>query len=148
MSLLLVIEIVLDSYGLHQSYTNVFSMRRKNFPKSTTYKFLILNAFINMFIYMVKSILTMWLLNDSSESFCSFFIIGMYLAEVLNLSLLFGVSFIRLISVVKKKIFINYNSLDDAVWKVLTPILLAIASACVMGSHTIIKEESQKQVRK
>ena len=119
--------LILDIYGFYQNTSDVVAMNNKRFKKSTTYKFLILGGIVNVFNYLQKIIIITWLLIDLKEESCYCFAIGLIFTELSSMGLLFGISAIRFISVLKKKIFISLHQLDNVLWKFLFPIFIAIA---------------------
>ena len=119
-------EIILNVYGLYQNTSDIILMMKKNFKKSTTYKFLILCNIFSIFNYILKLITMFWLLIDLKEESCYFFSIGLIFTDFLSMWSLFGISALRFISVVKKKCFINLEQLEDVLWKFMFPIFLAI----------------------
>ena len=120
-------ELILDIYGFYQNTSDVFFMKNKRFEKSTTYKFLILCGIFNIINHLLKIIIVTWLLIDLKEWSCYYFAIGLIFTEFSSMGLLFGISALRLISVLKKKLFISLDQLEDVLWKLLFPIFLAIA---------------------
>ena len=119
--------LILDIYGFYQNTSDVVAMKNKRFKKSTTYKFLILGGIVNVFNYLLKIIIMTWLLIDLKEESCYCFAIGLIFTELSSMGLLFGISAIRFISVLKKKFFISLHQLENVLWKFLFPIFLAIA---------------------
>ena len=120
-------ELILDIYGFYQNTSDVIVMKNKRFKKSTTYKFLILCGIFNIFSYLPKIIIVTWLLIDLKEESCYYFAIGLIFTEFSSMGLLFGISALRFISVLKKKFFISLDQLEDVLWKLLFPVFLAIA---------------------
>ena len=121
--------LILDIYGLCQNTSDVIFMMNSSFKKSTTYKFLILCGIVNIFNYVLKIIITAWLLINLNEDSCYYFGIGLLFTEFLTMGSLFGISMLRFIAVVKKNVFIKLDQLNDVLWKFLFPIFLAIAMA-------------------
>ena len=119
-------EIFLDMYGFYQSTSDIILMMNKSFKKSTTYKFLMLCCIFSIFNYILKFVAMVWLLIDLKEESCYYFSIGLIFTDFLSMWSLFGISALRLISVVKKKFFINLDQLEDVLWKFMFPIFLAI----------------------
>ena len=119
--------LILDIYGFYQNTSDVVAMKNKRFKKSTTYKFLILGGIVNVFNYLLKIIIMTWLLIDLKEESCYCFAIGLIFTELSSMGLLFGITAIRFISVLKKKFFISLHQLENVLWKFLFPIFLAIA---------------------
>ena len=120
--------LILDIYGLYQNTSDVILMMNSSFKKSTTYKFLILCGIVNIFNYLLKIIVMSWLLINLKEDSCYYFGIELIFTEFSTMGSLFGISMLRLISVVKKNVCINLDQLEDVIWKFLIPIFLAIAS--------------------
>ena len=120
--------LILDIYGLYQNTSDVILMMNSSFKKSTTYKFLILCGIVNIFNYLLKIIIMSWLLINLKEDSCYYFGIELIFTEFSTMGSLFGISMLRLISVVKKNVCINLDQLEDVIWKFLIPIFLAIAS--------------------
>ena len=144
---LLIWEIVLDIYGSYQNTNAVILMMNNNFTKSTTYKFLILCCIINTFSYLVKFITMTWLFIDSKAESCYYFALGFIFTEFSNVWSLFGISCLRFISVVKKKIFIKMDQFEDVLWKFMFPIFFAVSLALM---YKILKSAASEiqQVRK
>ena len=128
---LLICEFVLGIYGFCQNAMDFVSMTQQTFTKSTTYKFLILMRFLNLFHYLLKSIVMAWLFFDWSEESCFYLAIGLLFTETSNISSMFGISVLRLITVIKKKKIINLDQLEDSLWKYIFPICLPIGLALV-----------------
>ena len=128
---LLICEFVLGIYGFCQNAMDFVSMMQQTFKKSTTYKFLILMRFLNLFHYLLKSIVMAWLFFDWSEESCFYLAIGLLFTETSNISSMFGISVLRLITVIKKKKIINLDQLEDSLWKYIFPICLPIGLALV-----------------
>ena len=120
-------ELILDIYGFYQNTSDIIDMKNKSFKKSTTYKFLILCGIFNVFNHLLKIIIVTWLLIDLKENTCYFFAAGLIFTEFSRMGLLFGISVLRLISVLKRKIFISFDQLEDVLWKLSLPIFLSIA---------------------
>ena len=120
-------ELTLDIYGFYQNTTDIIDMKNKSFKKSTTYKFLILCGIFNIFNHLLKIIIVTWLLIDLKENTCYFFAAGLIFTEFSRMGLLFGISVLRFISVLKRKFFINLDQFEDVLWKLSFPIFLAIA---------------------
>ena len=120
-------ELILNIYGFYQNTSDVFVMKNKRFEKSTSYKFLILCGIFNIINYLLKIIIMTWLLIDLKENTCYFFAAGLIFTEFSRMGLLFGISVLRLISVLKRKIFISFDQLEDVLWKLSLPIFLSIA---------------------
>ena len=120
-------ELILDIYGFYQNTTDIVDMKKKSFKKSTTYKFLILCGIFNVFNHLLKIIIVTWLLIDLKEETCYYFAAGLIFTEFSRMGLLFGISVLRLISVLKRKIFISFDQLEDVLWKLSLPIFLSIA---------------------
>ena len=144
---LLIWEIVLDIYGSYQNTNAVILMMNNNFTKSTTYKFLILCCIINTFSYLVKFITMTWLFIDSKVESCYHFALGFIFTEFSNVWSLFGISCLRFISVVKKKIFIKMDQFEDVLWKFMFPIFFAVSLALMYKMLKSAASEIQ-QVRK
>ena len=144
---LLICEIVLDIYGSYRNTNAVILMMNNSFTKSTTYKFLILCCIINTISYLVKFITTTWLFIDSKAESCYYFALGFIFTEFSNVWSLFGISCLRFISVVKKKIFIKMDQFEDVLWKFMFPIFLAVSFAL---THKLLKSAASEiqQVRK
>ena len=119
-------EIILDVYGFYQNTSDIILMINKKFKKSTTYKFLILCSIFSIFNYILKFIAMVWLLIDLKEKSCYYFSIGLIFTDFLSMWSLFGISALRLISVVKKNFFIKLDQLEDFLWKFMFPIFLAV----------------------
>ena len=120
-------ELILDIYGFYQNTSDIIDMKNKSFKKSTTYKFLILCGIFNVFNHLLKIIIVTWLLIDLKEETCYYFAAGLIFTEFSRMGLLFGISVLRLISVLKRKIFISFDQLEDVLWKLSLPIFLSIA---------------------
>jgi hypothetical protein len=88
-----------------------------------------------------------WLFFDWSEESCFYLAIGFIFTETSNISSVFGISVLRLITVIKKKKIINLDHLEDGLWKYIFPICLPIGLALVL---TIFGHGATKlqQVRK
>ena len=140
--LLVCCEIILDIYGFYQSVKEIVAMTNKRFMKSTTYKFLILCCIVNIFDYLVNFSLMTWHLFDPNVESCFYFAIGFFFTDLSNVWSLFGISALRFISVVKKKLFTS----QDCLWKFMFPIFLAITLTLVF---TIYESETNglQQVR-
>ena len=129
-------ELILDIYGFYQNITDSIDMKNKIFKKSTDYKFLILCGISNIFNHLLNIIIVTWLLIDLNEESCYYFAAGLIFTEFSRMGLLFGISVLRLISVLKKKFFITYeycteylfshDQFEDVLWKSSLPIFLAI----------------------
>ena len=122
-----VCELILSIYGFYQSTSDVFVMKNKRFKKSTTYKFLIICGIFNIFTYLLKIIITTWLLIDVKEESCFYFANGLLFTELSCIVLTFGISALRFISVLKKKCFISLDQLQKVLWRFLFPIFIVIA---------------------
>ena len=130
-------ELILDTYGFYQNTTDIIDMKNKRFKKSTTYKFLILSGIFNIFNHLLNIFIVTWLLIDLNEDSCYYFAAGLIFTEFSRMGLLFGISVLRLISVLKRKFFITYeycteylfslDQLEDVLWKSSLPIFVAIA---------------------
>ena len=120
-------ELILDIYGFYQNTTDIIDMKNKSFKKSTTYKFLILCGIFNIFNHLLKIIIVTWLLIDVKEETCYYFAAGLIFTEFSRMGLLFGISVLRFISVLKRKFFISLDQFEDILWKLSFPIFLAIA---------------------
>ena len=120
-------ELILDIYGFYQNTTDIVDMKKKSFKKSTTYKFLILCGIFNIFNHLLKIIIVTWLLIELKEESCYYFAAGLIFTEFSRMGLLFGISVLRLISVLKRKFFISHDQLEHVLWKLSFPIFLAIA---------------------
>ena len=143
---LLIFEFVLDIYGFCQNAMDFVSMTQKTFTKSTTYKFLILMWYLNLFHYLLKSIVMAWLFFDWSEESCFYLAIGLLFTETSNISSMCGISVLRLITVMKKKKIINLDRLEDSLSKYIFPICLPIGLALV---YTMLDVATKiQQVRK
>ena len=129
---LLIFEFVLDIYGFCQNAMDFVSMTQKTFTKSTTYKFLILMKFLSLFEYLLKSIVVAWLFFDWSEESCFYLAIGFIFTETSNISSMWGISVLRLITLIKKKKIINLDQLEDFLWKYIFPICLPIGLTLVL----------------
>ena len=123
--------LILDIYGLYQNTSDVIFMMNSSFKKSTTYKFLILCGIVNIFNYLLKIIIMAWLLINLTEDSCYYFGIEIIFTEFSSMWTLFGISMLRLFSVVKKNVCVKLDQLEDVLWKFLFPIFLAIAIAIV-----------------
>ena len=143
---LLICEFVLDIYGFCQNAIDFVSMMRQKFTKSTTYKFLILMRFLSLFEYLLKSIVIAWHFFDWGEESCFYLAIGFIFTEISNISSLCGISVLRLITVIKRKKFINLDQLEDGLWKYIFPICLPIGLTLVFTILDVTKEI--QQVRK
>ena len=124
---LLIIEIVLNIYGIYQNTIDIFSMVNKTFTKSATYKFLILCSISSIFNYSVNFVIMAWQLIDTNDESCYYFGIGFIFTDFSNVWSIFGISAFRFISVVKKKSLIKLGQLEDVLWKFMFPIFLALA---------------------
>ena len=143
---LLICEFVLGIYGFCQNAMDFVSMTQQTFTKSTTYKFLILMRFLNLFHYLLKSIVMAWLFFDWSEESCFYLAIGLIFTETSNISSLFGISVLRLIRLIKKKKIINLDQLENSLSKYIFPICLPIGLALV---YTILDVATKiQQARK
>ena len=129
-------ELILDIYGFYQNTNDIIDMKNKSFKKSTTYKFLILCGIFNIFNHLLKIIIVTWLLIDLKEESCYYFAAGLIFTEFSRMGLLFGISVIRFISVLKRKFFLSLDQLEDVLWKLSFPVFLAIA---LMLMFTIYK---------
>ena len=134
-------ELILDIFGFYQNTNDIIDMKNKSFKKSTTYKFLILCAIFNIFNHLLKIIIVTWLLIDLKEESCYYFAAGLIFTEFSRMGLLFGISVLRFISVLKRKFFLSLDQLEDVLWKLSFPIFLAIALTlmftiykCVVGA--------------
>ena len=123
---LLICEFVLDIYGFCQNAMDFVSMTQKTFTKSTTYKFLILMRFLSLFDYLLKSIVMAWLFFDWSEESCFYLAIGLLFTETSNISSMFGISVLRLITVIKKKKIINLDQLENSLSKYININILVL----------------------
>ena len=123
----LVCEVMLDIYGFYQNICDIVSMLKKSYTKSKIYKFLILGGVSSSLNYLLKCIVMTWLLIDWNKESCFYFSLGFSFTEFLNLWFLFGISSLRLISVVKKTVFIDLDRLEDGLWKLLFPVFFAIS---------------------
>ena len=123
--------LILDIYGLYQNTSDVILMMNSSFKKSTTYKFLILCGIVNIFNYLLKIIIMAWLLINLTEDSCYYFGIEIIFTEFSSMWTLFGISMLRLFSVVKKNVCVKLDQLEDVLWKFLFPIFLAIASTLI-----------------
>ena len=141
------IILILDIYGLYQNTSDVILMMNSSFKKSTTYKFLILCGIVNIFNYLLKIIVMSWLLINLKEDSCYYFGIELIFTEFSTMGSLFGISMLRLISVVKKNVCINLDQLEDVIWKFLIPIFLAIASKCTIETFKSSAADWLQQVR-
>ena len=135
--------LILDIYGLYQNTSDVILMMNSSFKKSTTYKFLILCGIVNIFNYLLKIIIMAWLLINLTEDSCYYFGIEIIFTEFSSMWTLFGISMLRLFSVVKKNVCVKLDQLEDVLWKFLFPIFLAIAS---MGTLKNSAADSLQQV--
>ena len=143
----LICEIILDIYGYYQNTNAVIFMMNNSLTKSTTYKFLILCCIINTFSYLAKFITVTWLLIDSNAESCYYFALGFIFTEFSSVWSLFGISCLRFIIVVKKKIFIKLDQFEDVLWKFMLPIFFAVPLALM---YTMLKTAASgiQQVRK
>ena len=123
--------LILDIYGLYLNTSDVILMMNSSFKKSTTYKFLILCGIVNIFNYLLKIIIMAWLLINLTEDSCYYFGIEIIFTEFSSMWTLFGISMLRLFSVVKKNVCVKLDQLEDVLWKFLFPIFLAIASTLI-----------------
>ena len=130
-------ELILDIYGFYQNTTDSIDMKNKRFKKSTTYKFLILFAIFNIFNHLLKIIIVTWLLIDLNEESCYYFAAGLIFTEFSRMGLMFGISVLRLISVMNRKFFISLDHLEDVLWKLAVPIFLAIALTLMFTSSVV-----------
>ena len=130
-------ELILDIYGFYQNTTDIIDMKNKRFKKSTTYKFLILCGIFNIFNHILKIIIVTWLLIDLKQESCYYFAFGLIFTEFSRMGLLFGISVLRLISVLKRKFFISLDQLEDVLWKLAIPIFLAIALTLMFTSSVV-----------
>ena len=137
-------EIILDIYGFYQNTSDIIRMINKSFKKSTTYKFLILCSIFSIFNYILKFVAMVWLLIDLKEESCYYFSIGLIFTDFLSMWSLFGISALRLISVVKKKFFINLDQLEDVLWKFMFPIFLAIVVTLMFTIFESVIERIQQ----
>ena len=119
-------EIMLDIYGFYQNTCDIVSMLKKSYKKSKLYKFLIFGGISSSLNYLLKCIVMTWLLIDWNVESCFYFALGFSFTEFLNLWFLFGISSLRFIAVVKKKVFMNLDKLEDGLWKFLFPVFFAI----------------------
>ena len=87
------------------------------------------------------------LLFDTKEESCHFFGFCIILTNTSFIGLLFGVSSLRFMSVLKEKKILNVILIEEFFWKFLTPILIAISMTIFITKdhHALM---GMKQVKK
>ena len=144
----LVAQILLLSYGMYKDIIDITTMKTKNFSLSPIYKFLNVSTTIRIFFNLSILILMIWvLLFDTKEESCHFFGFCIILTNTSFIGLLFGVSILRFMSVLKEKKFLNVILIEEFVWKFLIPILIAVSMTIfITKDHQTLM--GMKQVKK